>query len=109
MSRPTTSWTRSGGARRGSRAPSPWGAWAGGGGVLAWEPAALDILGADVVREVEPGEMVVLGEPGGPRSVRYAEGREHLCVFELIYFARPDSYMLRRRLHEARPRGGGEA
>ena len=38
--------------------------------------------------------MVVLGEAGGPRSVRFAEGKEQLCVFELIYFARPDSYML---------------
>ncbi|KRT62967.1 MAG: amidophosphoribosyltransferase, amidophosphoribosyltransferase [Chloroflexi bacterium CSP1-4] len=78
------------------------------GWVLASETAALDILGADVVREVEPGEMVVLGEPGGPRSVRYAEGREHLCVFELIYFARPDSYMLGRSLYEARRRMGEE-
>ena len=78
------------------------------GWVLASETAALHLLGADVVREVEPGEMVVLGEPGGPRSVRYAEGREHLCVSELIYFARPDSYMLGRSLYEARRRMGEE-
>jgi amidophosphoribosyltransferase len=79
---------------------------AGRGWVLASETAALDMLGADVVREVEPGEMVVLGEPGGPRSVRFAPGREQLCVFELIYFARPDSYMLGRNLYEARRRMG---
>jgi amidophosphoribosyltransferase len=78
----------------------------GRGWVLASETAALDMLGADVVREVEPGEMVVLGEPGGPRSVRFAPGREQLCVFELIYFARPDSYMLGRNLYEARRRMG---
>ena len=54
-----------------------------GGWVLASETAALDLLGAEVVRDVEPGELVILGEPGGPRSVRFAEGREHLCVFEL--------------------------
>jgi amidophosphoribosyltransferase len=76
------------------------------GWVLASETAALDILGADFVRDVAPGEMVVLGEPGGPRSVRFAEGHENLCVFELIYFARPDSYMLGRNLYEARRRMG---
>ncbi len=74
--------------------------------ILASETAALDVLGAEFVRDVEPGEMVVLGEPDGPRSVRFAEGREQLCVFELIYFARPDSYMLGRNLYEARRRMG---
>ena len=77
-----------------------------GGWVLASETAGLDVLGAEYVRDVDPGEIVVLGEPGGPRSVRFAEGREHLCVFELIYFARPDSYMLGRNLYEVRRRMG---
>ncbi len=78
----------------------------GRGWVLASETAALDVLGADYLRDVEPGEIVVLGEPGGPRSIRFAEGKERLCVFELIYFARPDSYMLGRNLYEARRRMG---
>ncbi len=73
---------------------------------LASETAALDVLGADYVRDIAPGEMVVLGEPGGLRSVQFAEGHEQLCVFELIYFARPDSYMLGRNLYEARRRMG---
>jgi amidophosphoribosyltransferase len=73
---------------------------------LASETAALDVVGATFIRDVEPGEMVVLGEADGPRSVRFAEGREQLCVFELIYFARPDSYMLGRNLYEARRRMG---
>jgi amidophosphoribosyltransferase len=76
------------------------------GWVLASETAGLDILGAEFVRDVEPGEIVVLGEPAGPRSIRFAEAREHLCVFELIYFARPDSYLLGRNLYEARRRMG---
>jgi len=76
------------------------------GWVLASETAALDALGASFVRDVEPGEMVVLGEPGGPRSIRFAEGQERLCVFELIYFARPDSYLLGRNLYEVRRRMG---
>ena len=75
---------------------------------LASETAALDVLGAEYVRDVEPGELVVLGEDGGPRSVRFAEGKEQLCVFELIYFARPDSYMLGRNLYEVRRRMGEE-
>ncbi len=95
-------------------APLPWddagsdvpGAPRGRGWVLASETAALDVLGADYLRDVEPGEIVVLGEPGGPRSIRFAEGKERLCVFELIYFARPDSYMLGRNLYEARRRMG---
>ena len=74
--------------------------------ILASETAALDVVGADFVRDVEPGEMVVLGGDDGPRSIRFAEGREQLCVFELIYFARPDSYMLGRNLYEARRRMG---
>ncbi len=78
----------------------------GAGWVLASETAGLDAVGAEYVRDVEPGEIVVLGEGEGPRSVRFAPGREHLCVFELIYFARPDSYMLGRNLYEVRRRMG---
>ncbi|MBX3031349.1 MAG: class II glutamine amidotransferase [Chloroflexi bacterium] len=93
--------------------PLPWGEEvaapapvAGRGWVLASETAALDVLGAEYVRDVEPGEMVVIGEPDGPRSIRFAESHERLCVFELIYFARPDSYLLGRNLYEARRRMG---
>jgi amidophosphoribosyltransferase len=76
-----------------------------GGWVLASETAALDILDARYVRDVEPGEIVVL-EPDGVRSIRFAEANLKLCVFEAIYFARPDSYMLGRNLYEARRRMG---
>jgi amidophosphoribosyltransferase len=82
-----------------------------GGWVLASETAALDILEATYVRDVEPGEMVVLEreqETPTVRSIRFAEGDLKLCVFELIYFARPDSYMLGRNLYEARRRMGEE-
>jgi amidophosphoribosyltransferase len=76
------------------------------GWILASETAALDIVGAEYVRDVEPGEIVVL-EPGlEPVSVRYAKATPALCVFELIYFARPDSYMEGRNLYEARRRMG---
>ncbi len=78
------------------------------GWVLSSETCGLEVMGASFVRDVEPGEMVVLGEPGGPRSVRFAKGREQLCVFELIYFARPDSFMVGRNLYEVRRRMGEE-
>jgi amidophosphoribosyltransferase len=81
---------------------------AGGGWVLSSETAGLDVVGADFVRDVEPGELVIL-EPGvAPRSVRFAEARPALCVFELIYFARPDSVMEGRNLYEVRRRMGME-
>jgi amidophosphoribosyltransferase len=88
------------------------GPWAepgsGDGWVLSSETTALDIIGAEAVRDVEPGEMVVL-EPGRePRSIRYAAADPALCVFELIYFARPDSYMEGRNLYEVRRRMGEE-
>lgn len=76
------------------------------GWVLSSETASLDIVGAEVVRDVEPGEIVILEAGGPPRSVRYAEPDPALCVFELIYFARPDSSMEGRNLYEARRRMG---
>jgi amidophosphoribosyltransferase len=86
------------------------GPWATEGGTDAWilssETTGLDIIGAEFVRDVEPGEMVIL-EPGRePRSVRFATATPALCVFELIYFARPDSYMEGRNLYEVRRRMG---
>jgi len=79
-----------------------WSAQRGTGWVLASETAGLDIVGAEPIRDVEPGEIVVL-EPGRePWSVRFAEATPALCVFELIYFARPDSYLEGRNLYEAR-------
>ena len=78
----------------------------GAGWVLSSETTGLDIVGADFIRDVEPGELVIL-EPGrAPRSVRFAEAYPALCVFELIYFARPDSYMEGRNLYEARRQMG---
>jgi amidophosphoribosyltransferase len=76
------------------------------GWVLSSETAGLDVVGAEYVRDVEPGELVIL-EPGmAPRSVRFAPASPALCVFELIYFARPDSAMEGRNLYEVRRRMG---
>ncbi|MDQ3859930.1 MAG: amidophosphoribosyltransferase [Actinomycetota bacterium] len=76
------------------------------GYVIASETCALDLLGADFVREVEPGELIVVDE-GGVRSREAAEaGERALCIFELIYFARPDSKLRGVELHRARVRMG---
>jgi amidophosphoribosyltransferase len=76
------------------------------GWVLSSETTGLDIVGAEYVRDVEPGELVILEAGSEPRSVRFAEAHPALCVFELIYFARPDSYMEGRNLYEARRQMG---
>jgi amidophosphoribosyltransferase len=71
------------------------------GWVVASETAALDIIGAHQVREIEPGEMVVIdGE--GVRSVRFAEAKPRGCVFEYVYLARPDTVIAGRSIHVAR-------
>jgi len=79
-----------------------------GGWVLASETTALDIVGAQFVREVEPGEMVVISL-SGIRSLRpFAPERINpsLCVFEFVYFARPDSQLYGQSVHHARVRQG---
>ena len=64
-----------------------------GGWVLASETCALDIVGADFVRDVEPGEIVVINDQGVHSIRPFGRARERFCVFEYIYFARPDSIM----------------
>jgi amidophosphoribosyltransferase len=76
--------------------------------VLASETCALDLLGADLVREVRPGELVV-ADDGGLRSFQALPTGGHgsaLCIFEFIYFARPDSKLRGVELHGARVRMG---
>ena len=79
-----------------------------GGWVLASETCALDIAGADFVRDVEPGEIVVI-DNSGVRSIKpFKPSRERFCVFEYIYFARPDSVMEGMPVYNARKRIGAE-
>jgi amidophosphoribosyltransferase len=78
------------------------------GWVLASETPALDIVGAHFVREIEPGEMVVI-DATGYRSVRpfpASTVQPSLCLFEFVYFARPDSRLYGRGVHQARVRMG---
>ena len=73
-----------------------------GGWVLASETCALDIVGAEFIRDVEPGEIVIIND-AGVRSIKpFARQAERFCVFEYIYFARPDSVMEGTPVYEAR-------
>jgi len=71
------------------------------GWVVASETAALDIVGASFVREVEPGEMVAI-DADGLRKSRFAPATPKGCVFEYVYLARPDTTIAGRSVHEAR-------
>ena len=75
--------------------------------VVASESCALDSVGAGFIRDLEPGEILVF-EKGGVRSIRTHCGREKksLCIFEYIYFARPDSVIDGCSVHSARVRAG---
>jgi len=71
------------------------------GWVVASETAALDIVGASYVREVEPGEMVVV-DADGLRTCRFAAAEPKGCLFEFVYLARPDTLISGERVHSVR-------
>jgi amidophosphoribosyltransferase len=74
--------------------------------VVCSETCALDLIGATYVRDVEPGEVLVIG-PSGPRSYKpFAPARLAHCVFEHVYFARPDSYVFGQSVNEVRTEFG---
>lgn len=75
--------------------------------VVASESCALETVGAEFIREVEAGEIVVIGREG-IRSIRTNCGKsKHICIFEYIYFARPDSVIEGISVHHARMKAGG--
>ena len=76
--------------------------------VLSSESCALNLVGGKFMREVEPGEIIVI-DKCGVREIQAVPTAEHaLCVFEFIYFARPDSLMYHKTIHLARRRLGHE-
>ena len=78
------------------------------GFVLASESPAFDIIGATFLREIEPGELIRIGPEGivSERYVPLGEASPHLCIFEFVYFARPDSRLHGREVHGTRRRMG---
>ena len=71
------------------------------GWVVASETAALDIVGASFIREIEPGELIAVDEDG-LRSTKFAEPAPKHCLFEFVYLARPDTVITGQRVHSVR-------
>lgn len=76
--------------------------------ILTSETCALDIIGADFVRDIEPGELVVITEDGVASYKPFAPAKARFCIFEYVYFARPDSRVEGRAVYEVRKRIGAE-
>ena len=70
--------------------------------IVCSETCALDLIDAEWIRDIEPGEVFIVG-PDGPRSVfPFAPARKSHCIFEHVYFSRPDSYVFGRSVNEVR-------
>jgi len=77
------------------------------GYVVASETCAFDLIGAKFVRDIRPGELLIFEDKKPPRSIQLEEPTPHHCIFEYVYFARPDStifgengYLTRKRMGE---------
>ena len=77
-----------------------------GGYVVASESCAVDSIGAKFIRDILPGEIVVINQDGIKSINTHCKHKPHICVFEYIYFARPDSVIEGSSVHEARIRAG---
>lgn len=78
----------------------------GGDYIVASETCALDTVGAEFVREVEPGEMVIIDKEGITSEIIFAGKKSAFCSFEYIYFARPDSDFQGKNVHSVRKKLG---
>jgi amidophosphoribosyltransferase len=78
------------------------------GWIVASESPALDVVGATFVREISPGEMVTITKDGvtSQQLLEPAVGKQKLCIFEFVYFARPDAYLMGHQVHTTRRRMG---
>lgn len=76
--------------------------------VLASETCAFDIIGAEFVRDIEPGELVIIDDTGIKTLRPFDQTTSRFCIFEYVYFARPDSRIENRSVYEARKRIGAE-
>ncbi|MEM0989758.1 MAG: amidophosphoribosyltransferase [Pseudomonadota bacterium] len=79
-----------------------------GGWILSSETCGLDIVGAEFVREIEPGEMVIINDKGLSSCRPFDEAEPRFCIFEYVYFSRPDSVIGGLSVYEARRRIGEE-
>jgi amidophosphoribosyltransferase len=77
-----------------------------GGYIVASETCALDLIDAQYVRDVDPGEILIISEEGLQSIKPFAERRKTFCIFEFIYFARPDSNIFGQNVYSVRKRLG---
>jgi amidophosphoribosyltransferase len=70
--------------------------------VVASETCALDLINAQFLREIGPGEMLLINENGVQSFKPFPQKQHHQCIFEFIYFARPDSFIFNRNVYEVR-------
>jgi len=79
-----------------------------GGYVVASETCAFDLIGADFIRDVEPGELLIFEEDKAPQSIKIFDPEPKRCIFEYVYFARPDSHVFGQSVYETRKKMGAE-
>ncbi|AIL65493.1 Amidophosphoribosyltransferase precursor [Rickettsiales bacterium Ac37b] len=77
--------------------------------VLASETCAFDIIGAEYIRDVEPGEIVIINNDGSIKSLKpFEQVQQRFCIFEYIYFSRPDSKLENKDVYKIRKQIGAE-
>ncbi|MEN8303936.1 MAG: amidophosphoribosyltransferase [Campylobacterota bacterium] len=79
-----------------------------GGYIVASETCAFDLVGAEFVRDVEPGELLIFKEGREPKSIKVFEPTPKHCIFEYVYFARPDSHVFGQSVYQTRKDMGRE-
>jgi amidophosphoribosyltransferase len=79
-----------------------------GAPVVASETCAFDLIEARFVREIEPGEILLMNEEGMKSFKPFPRKQHHQCIFEFIYFARPDSFLFNRNVYEIRKSFGAQ-
>jgi amidophosphoribosyltransferase len=79
-----------------------------GGYIVASETCAFDLVGAEFIRDVEPGELLIFDEGKEPESVKVFEPTPKHCIFEYVYFARPDSRVFGQSVYQTRKNMGME-
>jgi amidophosphoribosyltransferase len=72
------------------------------GYVVGSETCAFDLIGAEFIREIEPGEVVLINEEGIHSFHPFPKAKHQFCIFEFIYFARPDSYVFGHNVYQVR-------
>jgi len=88
--------------------PLSLGRLSNGGYIVASETCAFDLVGAKFIRDVEPGELLIFEEDKAPQSIKVYEPTPKHCIFEYVYFARPDSKVFGQSVYETRKNMGKE-